>query len=101
MTELTNRRGLQIIRTHTTKRTNSTLKRHELYIKLTSLEMEKTRREVERNGLLQRLKMIDERLADVVAEQQQVKQAIAVDKHLHPPRQAESRRELKNFPYSY
>ncbi len=101
MSDPTNRRGLQIIRTHTTKRSNFTLKRHELYIKLTSLEMEKARRESERNGLLQRLKIIDERLSTLVSEQQQVKQAIAVDKQMHSPRPQESRRATRNFPYSY
>jgi hypothetical protein len=63
------RRGLQILRTHTTRRALPTQKRHELYLKLTTLEMEKARRITERQALLKRLAIIDERLNAVASEQ--------------------------------
>lgn len=69
MSKQWNRRGLQILRTHTTKKIVPSLKKHELYLKLTTLEMERARRLVERDSLLRRLELINERLASVNREQ--------------------------------
>lgn len=69
MSRRLDRRGLQILRTHTTRRALPTQKRHELYLKLTTLEMEKARRITERQALLKRLAIIDERLNAVACEQ--------------------------------
>ncbi len=69
MSKQWNRRGLQILRTHTTKKAVPSLKKHELYLKLTTLEMERARRLVERDSLIRRLELINERLASVTREQ--------------------------------
>jgi len=64
-----NRRGLQTLRTHTTRRALPSQKKHELYLKLTTLEMEKARRVIERDALVKRLAMLDERLISIAFEQ--------------------------------
>ncbi len=101
MNQPTNRRGLQIIRTHTTKRGNAALKRHELYIKLTALEMEKSRRETERQGLVSRLQILDERLAAVIAEQHQVREAIAWEREQNRLPHNKQPVDCNRFAYSY
>jgi len=64
-----NRRGLQSLRTHTTRRALPSQKKHELYLKMTTLEMEKARRVIERDALVKRLDMLDERLNCITSEQ--------------------------------
>ena len=74
-----NRRGLQIIRTHTTRRAIKSLRKHELYVKLSSLEMEKVRRGIERGSLIERLRLLNERIAEVEAEEIEIRSAVAND----------------------
>jgi len=64
-----NPRGLQSLRTHTTRRALPSQKKHELYLKLTTLEMENARRVIERDALVKRLAMLDERLVNIASEQ--------------------------------
>jgi len=64
-----NPRGLQSLRTHTTRRALPSQKKHELYLKLTTLEMENARRVIERDALVNRLAMLDERLLSIASEQ--------------------------------
>jgi len=67
-----NRRGLQTLRTHTTRRALPSQKKHELYLKMTTLEMEKARRVIERDALVKRLDMLDERLNSIASEQSEM-----------------------------
>jgi len=67
-----NRRGLQTLRTHTTRRALPSQKKHELYLKMTTLEMEKARRVIERDALVKRLDMLDERLNSIASEQSEL-----------------------------
>jgi len=69
MSKRLNPRGLQSLRTHTTRRALPSQKKHELYLKLTTLEMEIARRVIERDALVKRLAMLDERLANIASEQ--------------------------------
>ena len=64
-----NPRGLQSLRTHTTRRALPSQKKHELYLKLTTLEMENARRVIERDALVKRLALLDERLVSIASEQ--------------------------------
>lgn len=63
------RRGLQIMRTQSTRKATSNLSSPELYIRLTSLEMERSRRVIERDRLLERIRILDERIAKIAQEQ--------------------------------
>lgn len=67
------RRGLQNVRTQSSRRAISTLQSPELYIKLTSLEMERSRRIVERDRLLERVRILDERLQEIALEQDEMR----------------------------
>ena len=73
-----NRRGLQGLRTHTTRRALPSQKKHELYLKLTTLEMEKARRVIERDALVKRLAKLDERLISIASEQAELHDAVNV-----------------------
>lgn len=73
MTPTNRRRSITNVRTHSTRRTSPALAKHELYMKLTSLEIERSRRDTERRATNQRLEMIDERLREIEAEQQQIR----------------------------
>jgi len=64
-----NRRGLQSLRTHTSKKANGCAATTELYIKLTVLEMEKSRRLSERSQLQSRIDIVNARLKDIDREQ--------------------------------
>ncbi len=70
------RRSLQNVRTQSTRRAIGTLSSPELYIMLTSLEMERSRRILERNRLLDRVETLNERLRSVEAEQEDIRRLI-------------------------
>ncbi|MCC6511087.1 MAG: hypothetical protein IT423_18440 [Pirellulaceae bacterium] len=72
------RRGLQIMRTQSTRKAVGSLNSPEMYIRLTSLEMERSRREMERNRLLDRVRILDERITKIVEEQSEMRQRIEV-----------------------
>ncbi|MCU0714608.1 MAG: hypothetical protein MUD03_00610 [Pirellula sp.] len=64
------------IRTHGTRHLNENQERHELYMRLTILEIERNRRESEKRSLIDRLSAIDQRLESVQAEQTLVEQLL-------------------------
>ncbi len=64
------------MRTQSTRKATSNLSSPELYIRLTSLEMERARRAMERDRLLERIRIIDERLSKIAQEQAEMKQRI-------------------------
>jgi len=100
-----NRRGLQTMRTITSRRANPTQQRHEFYLKLTTLEMEKTRREIERDTLIHRLNIIEERLQQVFAEQEDLNRLLSgVEKPAAAPTSVGNPRQAKSegaFPLQY
>ncbi len=63
------RRGLQTMRTQSSRKATNNLSSPELYIRLTSLEMERARRAMERDRLLERVRILDERIAKIAEEQ--------------------------------
>jgi len=60
-----NRSGLNRMRTHTSRRLSENLRPHELYMKLTSLEIERARRITERDATVGRLAVVNERIDDL------------------------------------
>lgn len=70
------RRGLQIMRTQSTRKAVGTLTSPEMYIRLTSLEMERARRVMERDRLLERVRLLDERIAKIADEQREMRSRI-------------------------
>ncbi len=79
MPRSTNRPSLANVRTHTTRRTSPALAKHELYMKLTSLEIERSRRATERQAAMDRVEMIDQRLRDIESEQTEIRRLL--DEH--------------------
>jgi hypothetical protein len=77
MARANHRPSLANVRTHTTRKSSAALKKHELYMKLTSLEIERSRRETERNATVGRVAIIDQRLALIVAEQDIIRGLLA------------------------
>lgn len=63
------RRGLSTMRTHISRRMSASRQPHEIYMKLTALEIERSRRNTERAAMENRMKMLDERLGDIANEQ--------------------------------
>jgi len=96
-----NPRGLQSLRTHTTRRALPSQKKHELYLKLTTLEMEIARRAIERDALVKRLATLDERLGNIASEQAALLatlNAVAADKPAIPTMRIPSK---DSFPIQY
>ena len=63
------RRGMHDMRTRTTRKSCHTLNSPELYIKLTSLEIEKSRRAIELETLMERVRKLTERIQSIADEQ--------------------------------
>ena len=72
------RRGLQTMRTQSSRKATNNLSSPELYIRLTSLEMERARRVIERDRLMDRIRTLDERIAKIAEEQSDLR--IRVDR---------------------
>ena len=64
------------MRTQSTRKAAETLSSPEMYIRLTSLEMERARRVVERDRLVQRIQLLDERISKIAIEQAEMKHRI-------------------------
>lgn len=59
------RSGLSRMRTHVSRRLAENLRPHELYMKLTSLEIERARRITERDAAQGRLNILNDRIDDL------------------------------------
>ncbi len=103
MARQSTRRSLADVRTHTTRRSTPSLQKHELYMKLTSLEIERARRLTDRNATLERVKLIDERLEAIIAEQQDVMRLLEQDSNSIPASPTAARKQTDsqrmNFKY--
>ncbi len=67
------RRGLQSLRTQATRKATNHLSSPEIYIRLTALEMERARRIMERDRLLERVRILDQRIAQISLEQAEMR----------------------------
>lgn len=88
MAKSTPRRGLQNMRTQSSRKAIASLRSPELYLRLTSLEMERSRRVVERDRLCERITVLDERIQEIGIEQEEMRCRIA-------ERDAESESDLR------
>ena len=79
MSRQTQRPTIANVRTHTTRRVSSAQAKHELYMKLTSLEIERSRRDSERRAMLERVEAIERRLAAIEAEQSAIHVLLSSD----------------------
>jgi hypothetical protein len=77
MARATHRPSLANVRTLTTRKSSAALQKHELYMKLTSLEIERSRRETERKATVERVAIVDQRLALIEAEQNVIRGLLA------------------------
>lgn len=73
------------MRTQSTRKAAGTLTSPEMYIRLTSLEMERARRVMERDRLLQRIVLLDERILKIAEEQLDMRQRIDFNGHPDVP----------------
>ena len=64
-----NRRGLSTMRTHINRRLPVSRQPHEIYMKLTALEIERSRRVTERDAMNRRIQLLEERLKEIEVEQ--------------------------------
>ena len=96
-----NPRGLQSLRTHTTRRALPSQKKHELYLKLTTLEMENARRVIERDALVKRLALLDERLVSIASEQAALLEIINDDSAGNPAIPTMQTPKQDSFPIQY
>ena len=71
------RRGLHSMRTRATRKAVASLQTPELYLKLTSLEIERSRRAGELEYLLERVHKLQTRIRTIVEEQEQLQSRIA------------------------
>lgn len=77
MARANHRPSLANIRTLTTRKSSAALQKHELYMKLTSLEIERSRRATERKATIERVAIVDQRLALIEAEQSVIRELLA------------------------
>lgn len=77
MARANHRPSLANVRTLTTRKSSAALQKHELYMKLTSLEIERSRRETERKATVERVAIVDQRLALIEAEQNVIRGLLA------------------------
>jgi chromosome segregation ATPase len=79
------RRGLHSMQTRASRKANASLKTPELYLKLTSLEIERSRRANELENLLERINKLQNRINTIVGEQEELQRRIAAQQGTVPP----------------
>jgi len=97
MARKSTRASMANVRTHTTRRSSAALPRHELYMKLTALEIERSRRATEREATAKRLGQIDQRIASIETEQGEIKQILERDQN--PTSKSRNNTGRMNFAY--
>jgi hypothetical protein len=94
------RRGLENLRTQSSKRGLANLSSPELYIKLTALEMERARRITERDSLAKRVIDLDRRIAEIDQEKETVNKLLPFQRVL-PSTGNEHTMPNDSFPFTY
>jgi predicted nuclease with TOPRIM domain len=89
MMKQVNRRGLSTMRTHINRRLSASRQPHEIYMKLTSLEIERSRRMTERDAMNNRIRLLEERLTEIEVEQAELNQMLG-ERQLPLPHAADS-----------
>lgn len=79
------RRGVHSMQTRTSRRAVASLQTPELYLKLTSLEIERSRRAIELEYLMERLSSLQNRIRTIVEEQDILQSRIDAQQGTLPP----------------
>jgi chromosome segregation ATPase len=79
------RRGLHSMQTRASRKAIASLETPELYLKLTSLEIERSRRANELENLLERINKLQNRINTIVGEQEELQRRIAAQQGTVPP----------------
>jgi|694.fasta_scaffold96519_4 chromosome segregation ATPase len=79
------RRGLHSMQTRASRKAVASLQTPELYLKLTSLEIERSRRANELEYLMERLSNLQNRIRTIVEEQDELQGRIDVQQRTLPP----------------
>jgi chromosome segregation ATPase len=79
------RRGLHSMQTRASRKAVASLQTPELYLKLTSLEIERSRRANELEYLMERLNNLQNRIRTIVEEQDELQSRIDVQQRTLPP----------------
>ena len=79
------RRGLHSMQTRASRKAVVSLQTPELYLKLTSLEIERSRRANELDNLMERVNKLQNRIRVIVEEQEQLQIRIAAQQGTAPP----------------
>lgn len=78
------RRGLHSMQTRASRKAVASLRTPELYLKLTSLEIERSRRANELENLMERMRKLQDRIGAIVEEQEQLQIRIAAQQGTIP-----------------
>jgi chromosome segregation ATPase len=78
------RRGLHSMQTRASRKAIASLETPELYLKLTSLEIERSRRANELENLLERINKLQNRINTIVGEQEELQRRIAAQQGTVP-----------------
>lgn len=78
------RRGLHSMQTRASRKAVASLQTPELYLKLTSLEIERSRRANELENLMERVHKLQARIGTIVEEQEQLQIRIAAQQGSTP-----------------
>jgi chromosome segregation ATPase len=79
------RRGLHNMQTRASRKAVASLQTPELYLKLTSLEIERSRRANELENLMERVSKLQNRIRSIEGEQEELQIRIAAQQGTVPP----------------
>ncbi len=95
------RRGLHNMQTRASRKAVASLQTPELYLKLTSLEIERSRRAIELESLLERVNILTNRIQSIVQEQESLQIRIAAQQQTPLAAQAPSANQNRNVGFTY
>ena len=94
MTNSIPRRGMRSMRSRTSRRATDSMKSPDLYLRLASLEIERSRRVAELDALAERKNQTTERIRLIVAEQEALRNRILAMTQVANPQVENQQREL-------
>ena len=95
------RRGLHSMRTRASRKAVASQTTPELYLKLTSLEIERSRRAHELENLMERASRLSARIQSIVDEQQELQRRIAAQQNDNPIIPSASEPENQDRPIEF
>jgi hypothetical protein len=89
------------MQTRASRKAVASLQTPELYLKLTSLEIERSRRAIELESLLERVNILTNRIQSIVQEQESLQIRIAAQQQTPLAIQAPSTNQNRNVGFTY